>query len=108
MENVNLDGFCMVHIKPSGALRERRVVLGLTQQAVADRAKIPIQSYQQFESGKRNIRRASFDLACRVIEALEMSPTDFFHGEYTIGEEIYDSDEGLRYKKTGKLTNEDV
>lgn len=108
MEDFNLDGFCLVHMKPESALRERRVVLGLTQQAVADRAKIPIQSYQQFESGKRKIRRASFDIACRVIEALEMTPTDFFHGNYTFGEEIIDSDEGIRYKKTGKLLSEDV
>lgn len=108
MENINLDGFCTVHVKPSGVLREQRVMLGLTQQAVADRAKIPIQSYQQFESGKRDICRASFSLACRVIEALEMNPTDFFHGEYSIGEEVYDSKEGLRYKKSSKLINEDI
>ncbi len=108
MENISLDGFCTVHIKPESALRERRVILGLTQQAVADRAQIPIQSYQQFESGKRKIRRASFEIACRVIEALEMTPTDFYHTDYSIGEEIYNSEEGLRYKKTGKLTYEDV
>ena len=91
MENINLDGFRMVNIKPENALRERRVILGLTQQAVADRAQIPLQSYQQFESGKRKIRRASFEIACRVIEALEMTPTDFYHSEYLIGEEIYGS-----------------
>lgn len=108
MENFSLDGFCTVHMNPEGALRERRVILGLTQQAVADRAKIPIQSYQQFESGKRKIRRASFDIACRVIEALEMTPTDFYHGDYSIGEEIFGSEEGPRYKKTGKLVSEDV
>lgn len=108
MENFNLDGFCTVHMNPEGALRERRVILGLTQQAVADRAQIPIQSYQQFESGKRKIRRASFDIACRVIEALEMTPTDFYHGDYSIGEEIFGSEEGPRYKKTEKLVSEDV
>ena len=37
-----------------------------------------------------------------------MTPTDFYHSEYLIGEEIYGSEEGLRYKKTGKLTHEDV
>lgn len=108
MENFSLDGFCTVHMNPEGVLRERRVILGLTQQAVADRAKIPIQSYQQFESGKRKIRRASFDIACRVIEALEMTPTDFYHGDYSIGEEIFGSEEGPRYKKTRKLVSEDV
>ena len=47
-------------------------------------------------------------LACRVIEALGMDITDFYHGKYAFGEEVYSSPEGLRYKKTGKLTSEDV
>lgn len=104
----SLDGFQLAHLDEKGMLRERRVILGLTQQTVADRAKIPLQSYQQFESGKRNIMRASFSIACRVIEALEMNISDFYHGEYSFGEEVYQSDEGLRYKKTGKLIEEDV
>lgn len=104
----SLDGFQIVHMNESSMLRERRVILGLTQQAVADRAKIPLQSYQQFESGKRNIMRASFSIACRVLEALEMNISDFYHGEYMFCEEIFESKEGLRYKKTGKLIDEDV
>lgn len=63
-----------------GLLRSRRILLGLTQQTVADRAKIPLQSYQHFESGKRNIRRASFQIACKVVEALEMDISAFYHG----------------------------
>ena len=51
---------------------------------------------------------ASFQMACRVIEALGMNISDFYHGEYVLGEEIFDSKEGIRYKKTGKLINEDV
>lgn len=104
----SMDGYRLVHFSPNSMLRERRKILGLTQQKVADRAGIPLQSYQQFESGKRNIIRASFSIACRVIEALEMDITEFYHGEYSFGEEVYQSDEGLRYKKTGKLINEDV
>ncbi len=104
----SLDGFQIGNIDEGSMLRERRVILGLTQQAVADRAKIPLQSYQQFESGKRNIMRASFSIACRVLEALEMNISDFYHGEYAFCEEIFESKEGLRYKKTGKLINEDV
>ena len=50
----------------------------------------------------------SFQLACRIIEALEMNISDFYHGEYALGEEIYNSPEGLRYAKTGKLIDEDV
>ncbi len=41
-------------------LRKQRLRLGITQKAVADRAGIPLQSHQQLECGKRQIRRASF------------------------------------------------
>ena len=108
MSNFNLDGFQMIHIEERNILRERRVILGLTQKQVAEKAKIPFQSYQRFESGERNIMTASFQMACRVIEALGMNISDFYHGEYVLGEEIFDSKEGIRYKKTGKLINEDV
>ena len=108
MSSLNLDGFQMVHMEERNILRERRVVLGLTQKQVAEKAKIPLQSHQRFESGERNIMTASFQMACRVIEALGMNISDFYHGEYVLGEEIFDSKEGIRYKKTGKLINEDV
>lgn len=108
MQDISLNGFQMINPTIESILRERRVILGLTQKQVADKAKIPMQSYQRFESGERNIMTASFQMACRVIEALEMNISDFYHGEYVFGEEIYSSKEGLRYKKTGKLINEDV
>jgi len=95
--------------KPGTILREKRVVLGLTQQQVADRAKITIRQYQAFESDERNIRTASYQLACRVIEALEMDVSKFYHNEYIFGEETaFDKNGQLRYVKTGKLTSEDV
>ena len=108
MENFSLDGFQLIHPNDDGILHERRVILGLTQKQVAEKAKIPLQSYQRFESGDRNIKTASFQVACRVIEALEMSISDFYHGEYILGEKLLDSKEGLRYEKTGKLITEDV
>ena len=108
MSNFSLDGFQMVHMEERNILRERRIILGLTQKQIAEKAKIPFQSYQRFESGERNIMTASFQMACRVIEALEMNVSDFYHGEYALGEEIISSKEGLRYKKTGKLIDEDV
>ena len=108
MSSFNLEGFQMIHMEERNILRERRVILGLTQKQVAEKAKIPFQSYQRFESGERNIMTASFQMACRVIEALGMNISDFYHGEYVLGEEIFDSKEGIRYKKTGKLINEDV
>lgn len=108
MSSFNLEGFQMIHMEERNILRERRVILGLTQKQVAEKAKIPFQSYQRFESGERNIMTASFQMACRVIEALGMNISDFYHGEYVLGEEIFASKEGIRYKKTGELINEDV
>lgn len=105
---LSLNGFQTVHLTEGAMLRERRIILGLTQQAVANRAKIPLQSYQQFESGKRNINRASFSIACRVLEALEMNISDFYHGEYAFGEKVFSSIEGLRYEKTKKLINDEA
>ena len=108
MEFESLDGYRLCHFKSKSILRERRVILGLTQQAVADRAGIRLQNYQNFETGTRDIMNASFRTACKVIEALEMDVTEFFHGDYYFGEEIMTSKEGLRFKKTGKLIDEDV
>ena len=38
---LSLNGFQTVHLTEGAMLRERRMILGLTQQAVANRAKIP-------------------------------------------------------------------
>lgn len=108
MEEFDFSGFQTVHLEVKNILRERRIILGLTQKQVAERAKITFQSYQRFESGERNIRTASFQLACRVIEALQMDISAFYHGEYVFGEEVCSSEDGLKYVKTGKLVNEDV
>lgn len=77
------EGFRMVHMGAGvrdGLLREKRLVLELTQKQVAEKAKVALTSYQKFESGERNIRTASFDVACKVLLALEMDPTAFFKG----------------------------
>ena len=105
-----LEGFRVVHTqdKKDGLLKEQRLVNGLTQQQVADKAGILIQHYQKFESGERNLRTASFDVACRVLEALELDIVKYFHKEYVLGEERYLDSDGWKYKKTGKLVTEDV
>lgn len=108
---MDLEGYRLVHIKDINTyeiLKEKRVVLGMTQQQVADKAGIRLQQYQKFEIGERNIKTASFQLACRVIEALGMNVSDFFHGEYSIGEEVYLENGILKYEKTMKDVNEDV
>ena len=37
-------------------------------------------------SGERNILTSSFGLACRVIEALDMDVSKFYHGDYYLEE----------------------
>ena len=63
-------------------LRLRRVELGLTQKRVADRARIPLEEYQKYESGECSIMDAPFFNVCNVLLALKMDPKDFYHGEY--------------------------
>lgn len=106
---MELSGYSTIHMgKKNDLLREKRVVLGLTQQQVADKAKVSLQAYQKFEGGQRNIKTASFQVACRVIEALGMDISKFYHNEYIFGEKKYLTPEGWRYEKTGKLETEDV
>ena len=95
--------------KPGNILREQRVVQNLTQQQVADKAKITVQQYQKFESNERNIKTASFQLACRVLEALNMDIAGFVHGEYVFGEEVFFDKKGtMKYRKTNRDVCEDV
>ena len=44
MEKFSLDGFQLVHLDNKNILQERRVILGMTQKQVAEKAKIPLQS----------------------------------------------------------------
>ena len=112
MEFEKLDGYKICHLdeKKSGAiLREQRVTQNMTQQQVATKAKISLQQYQKFESDARNIRTASFQIACRVLCALNMDIGKFFDGDYCFGEEVYLAGGGrLRYRKTGRDVEENV
>ena len=69
-------------------LRDYRHKLGLTQQQVADKANILLRQYQKFESGERNLSSSSFLIACRVIEALGLDISKYYHGKYTLGDEV--------------------
>lgn len=88
MEFENFSGYQLCHLSYHSILRAKRDSLGLTQQQVADKANIKLQQYQKFESGERNIMTASFRIACRVIEALGMDISKFYHGKYIIDEEF--------------------
>lgn len=50
----------------------------------------------------------SFEIACRVIEALGMNISDFYHGKYAIGEEIFEKNGELCYNSTEKSINSDI
>lgn len=106
---MDLTGFRVCHLDENihDILYEKRIMLGLTQKQVAEKAGVVLQQYQKFESGERNIMTCSFQLACRIIEALEMDISKFYHGEYSIGEEVYWSESGLRYKRTSELVSDD-
>mgnify|MGYP002091415108 CR=1 FL=1 len=84
----------------AAVLSEKRQILRLTQQEVADRAKITLRQYQRLESGERNILTSSFGLACRVIEALDMDVSKFYHGDYYLEE--LKTIEGKRFGDRGK------
>ena len=94
MKKFSFDGYCLAHRKANSILREKRLVLGLTQQQVADKAKINYRQYQKFESGERNIMTASFQLTCRVIKALNMDIEKFYNGDYTLGEPLAETPNG--------------
>lgn len=83
-----LDGFQTIIPTAAAVLSEKRQILRLTQQEVADRAKITLRQYQRLESGERSILTCSFGLACRVIEALDMDVSKFYHGDYYLEEEV--------------------
>ena len=69
-------------------LKQAREKLGLTQQQIADKARIHQRQYQRFESGERNLSSSSFNIACRVLDALQLDITAYAHGEYVLSEEI--------------------
>lgn len=111
MEFESLAGYRLGHLdskKPGIILREQRVTKNMTQAQVANKAGITLQQYQKFESDARNIRTASFQLACRVLKALNMDIEQFFDGAYSIGEEIYCENGKLKYAKTGRAVTSDV
>lgn len=83
-----LDSFQTIIPTAAAVLSERRQMLRMTQQEVADRANITLRQYQRLESGERNILTSSFGLTCRVIEALDMDVSKFYHGDYYLEEEV--------------------
>ena len=97
-----LYGFQTIIPTAAAVLSERRQMLRMTQQEVADRANITLRQYQRLESGERNILTSSFGLACRVIEALDMDVSKFYHGDYYLEEEMKTT-RGKRFSSRKKV-----
>ena len=108
IEEISLDGFQTIHPDDRGILYERRLVLGLTQKQIADRVKMPLSSYQRFESGDRKLSNATFNMACRVLEALELDIAAFYHGVWAFGEPWAETKDGLCYKTGGRPVGVDI
>ena len=79
-----LDGFQTIIPTAAAVLLKKRQMLRMTQQEIADRAKITLRQYQRLESGERSILTCSFGLACRVIEALDMDVSKFYHSLFLL------------------------
>lgn len=110
MKYESLDGYSLCHLAKDrhSILREKRLVLGLTQQQLANKAKVSFSQYQKFESGERNIMTASFQNVCKVIRALDMDVNKFFDGDYVIGEPVKETPNGLVYARGGRPFNKEV
>lgn len=58
-------------------LLARRQQLGMTQQQVADAARIQLRQYQRLESGERSMSGASLRIGLSVCGALRLDPFRF-------------------------------
>lgn len=90
-------------VHSENTIRGKRLALGLTQQQVADKAGILLQHYQKFETGERELTNSTFITACKVIEALSMDVTAFYHGEYA----LFPSDENALTVRSEKKQSHD-
>jgi transcriptional regulator with XRE-family HTH domain len=68
-------------------LIDARKKLGLTQQQVADKARVAMRHYQMFESGKRKLSSSSFYTASNILRALGLDVTTFARGGYAVAEQ---------------------
>ena len=67
-------------------LTEARKKLGLTQQQIADKARVAMRHCQMFEGGRRKLSGASFWTTSNILQALELDVTTFARGGYAVQE----------------------
>lgn len=73
MPKFNVPGYFTVQTD-GGILRERREMLGLTQQQVADKAGIQLRQYQRFETNERGLSGASMRIGLSICSVLKINP----------------------------------
>ena len=93
---------------PDMYLKARRTQLGLTQQEVADLAQIQLRQYLRFEMGSRDIRRASFMVAYKVMRALQIDIDKFMSGEHWIERILCRGSDGKLYDLETGIPEEEI
>lgn len=62
-------------------LQERRIELGLTQQALSEKSGVPVPVIRGFEQGVRNVNRAQIDTLVNLCFALELKLSEVLDEE---------------------------
>lgn len=68
------NGWEVVDVYTRSILQKRRAELNMTQQQVADKARIQLRQYQRLESEERSITSASARIMLSVCAALKLDP----------------------------------
>ena len=65
-------------------IKKLRILLGISQKEIAEKAGIPLLEYQKIEDCKISIKTAPFDLVCRIMCAIEdpRLMSHFYYGTY--------------------------
>ena len=75
----------LVMVPDRGVLIGQREKLGLTQEEVAEKAGVTLKQYQMYESHDgREFSSTSMRIVNAVLTVLELDPTAFANGEYSM------------------------
>ena len=92
-------------VPDNGVLICQREKLGLSQEEVAAKAGIKLEQYQKYESHDgREFSSTSMRIVNAVLTALELDPTAFAKGEYSL---VPLSEDDPSYELLSKITRKD-
>ena len=72
---------CQLLKNTSNILKQRRLELGLSQQAVATELKMHIRQYQRFEYGEQSLASCSMRTGLRICALLQLDPFEVVFSE---------------------------